>query len=69
MENYKTLKVKFKYTPKGYRGMGILLKDGCGAETGMSLSHDDQKEEFSMSNHLWQQQKFTELNMWNYPEL
>lgn len=26
MENDETLKVKFKYTPKGYGDMGILLK-------------------------------------------
>lgn len=50
MENDKTLKVKFKYTPKEYGDMGILLKDGCEAETSMSLlSHDDQTEDFSMS--------------------
>jgi len=41
MENDKTVKVKFKYTPKGYGDMGILLKYGCEAETSMSLSHDD----------------------------
>jgi hypothetical protein len=26
----------------------FYLKDGCEAETSISLSHDDQKEEFSM---------------------